>query len=418
MKYDVDYWFQKKQTLYENYKINSPSYTRLLEKLIIQFEKLLKDNNINGSVKGRVKSFEAFHKKLLIRCQKEKIKDPLKSITDIIGLRIVVPFLEDVDLVEKLLEKNYNVIEIEHKSQSLSIREFGYDSTHYLIEFRYTYLKPESKEAEENISAEIQLRTTLQDAWAEVEHELIYKANIDKVEDSIRRKLTAINATLSLADITFQEIRDFHNTKFKELQIKHKSLLDKVSTIPEKKGIRSFDEEMKKMAESPSQPESDNSFNIDTNSKVNNMFMEAINAHVDGDFKRAIDLYTQLLAISSNHYLYNHRGIVYIAISEYKKAIDDFTKAIELEPNDTRVYTNRGLAYRMIQKFDRALDDFNKSLELNPLWPDTLYGRALTYQELGDIKNALEDCEKAISLKPDFKQALRLKQFLLNVNLE
>lgn len=412
MKNGVNYWFENRQKLFDEYSDNKSTYNILLEKFITGFEKILNRNNINGSVKGRVKNFEALLKKLLVKCQKEDIDDPLRTITDIIGIRIVVPFLSDVDLVERILEKKYKVTEIERKSRALSIREFGYDSTHLLIETRYRNINSNESTPVRTIKIEIQLRTTLQDAWAEVEHELIYKTSVEKVEDAIRRKLLALNATLSLADITFQEIREYHNKKYDELQIKHKRLLDKVSTIPEKAGNK-ID---RSNGYNDLYPETDEQ-NLDTGSRVNNMFIEAINAHINNNFKRAIELYTRLLAISPNNHLYNHRGLVFIATSEYNRAIEDFTRAIELEPNDIRVYTNRGLAYRMTHRYKEALADFNKSLELNPLWPDTLYGRSLTYYDMGDVKRALEDCEKAVSLKPDFKQASRFKQFLLNVGL-
>ena len=72
------------------------------------------------------------------------------------------------------------------------------------------------------------LRTILQDAWAEVEHELIYKTSIDKVENTLRRKMIAINATLSLADLTFQEIRDYQKKRYREVQERHRKLMEKV----------------------------------------------------------------------------------------------------------------------------------------------------------------------------------------------
>jgi tetratricopeptide (TPR) repeat protein len=151
---------------------------------------------------------------------------------------------------------------------------------------------------------------------------------------------------------------------------------------------------------------------------LNELLIEAMNAHLENRLKDAVELYTQLILVSPNHYIYNHRGLVYFTLSEYDKAISDFTTAIQLEPRDTRVYTNRGLTYRMLKRYDDSLKDFNKSIHLNPLWPDTFYGRSLTYYDLGDIQHALEDCDRAIGLKPDFKQAVRFKQFILNQEMK
>jgi tetratricopeptide (TPR) repeat protein len=151
---------------------------------------------------------------------------------------------------------------------------------------------------------------------------------------------------------------------------------------------------------------------------VNDLFYEALNAHINNKLGKAIELYSLLIDVSPNHYLYNHRGLVYFSLSQYDKALTDFNMAIDIEPKDTRVYTNRGLTYRMLKETAKALDDFNKSLELNPLWSDTFYGRSLTHYDMGDVRSALEDCDKAIALKPDFKQAIRFKQFILNQDMK
>jgi len=268
---------------------------------------------------------------------------------------------------------------------------------------------------------EIQLRTILQDAWAEVEHELIYKTSIDKVEDTIRRKMIAVNATLSLGDTIFQEIREYQRKRYKDIQDRHKKLMDKVSTIPEKmeklKISTDILTDVKSNEEIREVPKKLQPLGISQSTDkhgLNDLMVEAMNAHLDNRLNDAIELYTQLILISPNHYIYNHRGLVHFTLSEYDKAINDFTTAIQMAPKDTRVYTNRGLTYRMLKRYDESLKDFNKSLELNPLWPDTFYGRSLTYYDLGDIQHALEDCDKAISIKPDFKQAVRFKQFILN----
>jgi tetratricopeptide (TPR) repeat protein len=155
-----------------------------------------------------------------------------------------------------------------------------------------------------------------------------------------------------------------------------------------------------------------------SSAEVNDLFYEALNAHINNNLDKAIELYSLLIAISPSHYLYNHRGLVRFSLSQYDKALNDFNVAIEIQPKDTRVYTNRGLTYRMLKEETKALDDFNKSLELNPLWADTFYGRSLTYYDMGDIRSALEDCDKAIALKPDFKQAVRFKQFILNQDMK
>jgi putative GTP pyrophosphokinase len=419
MEYGLNYWIDNKSKLLSQYDKLLKKNEKLLSLLTKKFEAILAGSGCNAQVKGRVKSFEALYRKLLTRCQNGIIDKPFDVITDIIGIRIVVPFLEDLENVEKLLKKHFMIEETEYKSRELSIREFGYDSIHIQIKLPDEIANKIRNSRDMKI--EIQLRTILQDAWAEVEHELIYKTSIDKVEDTIRRKMIAVNATLSLGDTIFQEIREYQRKRYRDIQDRHKKLMDKVSTIPEKMekmkvpiDIIANDKSNEAIREEPKKHQP-LSLNQSTDKHgLNDLLVEAMNAHLENRLADAIDLYTQLILVSPNHFIYNHRGLVYFTLSEYDKAINDFTTAIQMAPKDTRVYTNRGLTYRMLKKYDASLRDFNKSLELNPLWPDTFYGRSLTYYDLGDIKHALEDCDKAISIKPDFKQAVRFKQFILN----
>ncbi len=406
----LQYWIENKQVLLKDYDKRVSRYRKILKSLIDSFNTNLSCENRRIQLKGRVKTFDAFYRKLLLKAQDQIIDSPFESIKDLIGMRITVPFLEDMRDIENDIRENYNLLEVDYKHRELTVKEFGYDSTHFSIEM------PEDIAArfrlKETLTCEIQLRTILQDAWAEVEHELVYKTSMDNVEDTIRRKLTALNATLSLADITFQEIRDYQRKRYSHIQERHRQLLDKVSTLPEKMGNQY--RERKEIEPIPHTTKDE----LSEGDNLNDLFVAAMNAHISNDLERALEIYSHLLLISPNHYIYNHRGLVYFSLSLYEQALDDFTTAIEMEPRDTRVYTNRGLTYRMLKKFDLALGDFQRSLELNPLWTDTFYSRALTYYDMGDIRAAIEDCDHAIALKPDFKQAVRFKQFLLNKETE
>ena len=414
-KQPIDYWIQNKNLLQNEYNAREISFNRLLGVLIDDMESKTEGSAQNVMIKGRVKKFENFYRKLLEKSRKQSINSPFDDIFDILGLRIIVPFLEDIERVGSRISETCSIIETKHKSHDLSIHEFGYDSLHFIMQ-----IPKELRDIvniSDNLNCEVQIRTILQNAWAEVEHELVYKTSINKVEDTIRRKLIALNATLSLADINFQEIRDYQRRRIQDIEERHSKILDKVSTVPQKMGNRYFDNpgtsQTSQIQVYPTNIKKDLS-----SAEVNDLFYEALNAHINNNLDKAIELYSLLIAISPSHYLYNHRGLVHFSLSQYDKALNDFNVAIEIQPKDTRVYTNRGLTYRMLKEETKALDDFNKSLELNPLWADTFYGRSLTYYDMGDIRSALEDCDKAIALKPDFKQAVRFKQFILNQDMK
>ena len=395
-KHDMVYWINNKQSLLKDYEAYLPSLQKMLHLLLHDIENNLSCIHSDPIIKGRVKDFNAFYSKLLIRTNQFEETDPFSSITDLIGIRVIVPFLEELHLHEKRLVQNYDILEIDHKSKVLSIKEFGYDSIHLLISIP-DYILGDAP-LYKPVACEIQLRTILQDAWAEVEHELIYKTSLDNIEDAIRRKLIALNATLSLVDTTFQEIRNYQKKRHADIQEKHQILMKTISTTPTSEYTNAM-------------PDSDS---ILKETETNNIFINALNAHISGNLAKAHELYTCLLNTSPNHYLYNHRGLVNLSLCKYNDALEDFSTAIKMQPQDIRVYTNRGLAHRMLKDYDSALADFNESLKLNPICTDAFYGRSLTYYDMGDINLAIEDCDRAIAINENFVQATKFKQFLLS----
>jgi ppGpp synthetase/RelA/SpoT-type nucleotidyltranferase len=403
IKYDMPYWINNKQSLLKDYELYLPALQKVLHSFLHDMESNLSCIQSDPIIKGRIKDFNAFYSKLLIRANQSEEINPFSTITDLIGIRIIVPFLEELELCERKLAETYNTLEIDDKSKVLSVQEFGYDSIHLLVSMPEHLI--EDNLLYKPVVCEIQLRTILQDAWAEVEHELIYKTNLGNVENSIHRKLTALNATLSLADITFQEIRDYQKKRYIEIQEKHQILMRTISAISTTPTPEDSD--------SHSTPEPILDPNSDLKEiTVNDIFIEALNAHTSGDLSKARDLYTHLILISPNQHLYNHRGLVNLSLCRYNEALQDFSTAIEMNPRDIRVYTNRGLAYRMLKDYDSALANFNESLKLNPICTDAFYGRALTYYDMGNIKLALEDCDRAIAINDNFVQAMKFKQFL------
>ena len=393
------------------YDAQHPGLVTIRRSLERVLKDLLRAHRVRGTVKSRVKSFDVFYGKVLERARTTEITAPFVEVTDLVGLRVVTPFIEDIAHVADLIRGRLDVTEEEDKGQALSVAEFGYDSTHLLVAVPSSILK-KAGPVEIRV-AEIQLRTTLQDAWAEVEHELIYKANLgpeDRIDKQMRRKLVALNATLSLADTIFQELRDYQQHRYAQLHARHRKLMDRVSTIPEKpRRPMPLPEELKSFDALPPPPLSE--------SALNDVVVRALQAHLDADLEEAIRLYSQVLAIQPAAAIYTHRGAAWLALGEYVKAVADFTSALELAPQNISALTSRGLAKRMLGQPGEALMDLDESFALNPTWPDTLYGRALAHFDEGNVPAALEDCDRAIALKPQFRAVIRFKRFIQDSEL-
>lgn len=386
--------------LYDRYR---PQYEMAQAKISRKIRKQLFQHNINAILRIRVKTFDSFFNKVL-RFYNEGRRENL-SISDLIGVRIICSFIGDIEAVKQILLQNFNVIEIEQKGATHSFREFGYDSLHFLIklpEGMITHQIPYT-----NDTCEVQVRTKLQDAWAEVEHELIYKADYSVLNEYIKRKLAMLNASLTLSDMIFQEVRDYQRARTAKEEKRRNSILSAMESID---------------AVNPFSNDSQTPFSAETaavdlpNSTIDRLLFQALDAHSKQEFDRALKLYTQILEKSTdakvNSVIYNHRGMVYFVQADYQKAVQDFTRAIQLNPNNFRAYNNRGLAFRMMKQYERAFEDFESSLETDALQTDAYFGRSQLYFELCDYSKALEDCNKVLNINPDFKPAQRLQQLI------
>ena len=104
-------------------------------------------------------------------------------------------------------------------------------------------------------------------------------------------------------------------------------------------------------------------------------------------------------------FAYFYRGISYSSINEFDKAIIDYSKVIELEPQDApnvaSAYFNRGNAYRNQKNYEKALNDYGKFIELNPNNSTGYFNRGLVYNINKEYNKAITDFNKAIELEPN-----------------
>jgi tetratricopeptide (TPR) repeat protein len=98
---------------------------------------------------------------------------------------------------------------------------------------------------------------------------------------------------------------------------------------------------------------------------------------------------------------YENRGIAKYNLEDYKGAIEDYTRAIKLNPNRAGTYYNRGIAKYNLEDYKGAIEDNDKAIELNPSNAWTYNNRGNAKCGLGDYKEAIEDYTRAIELDPN-----------------
>ncbi len=393
------------------YAVIRPELEEQLLKIYRSLRGLLEEQGYTPTIKYRVKGFDNYFNKLL-KLYHERPQGSL-LINDLLGLRVICPFLEDLDIVGRLIADNFEVLELEHKAEQHSFREFGYDSLHMLI--RTEPLPRATRLPHSCDVCEIQLRTILQDAWAEVEHELVYKSDIPLPNDSIRRKLASLNASLTLSDLIFQEIRDYQKD-VRQRGLKRRQSVESylseaapidITQLPD---LKRDEEEL----EAPSREHL-------KSQTLEKLMFKALEAHSNNQFSRAISIYGSILHLKLDPVIrslvYNHRGMAWFALAENQKALEDFSKALRFNEENVRAWTNRGLVYRVEGKFDQSLEDYRRAIDITPQQFEGYWGRAQTCYEMQFYSRALNDCREVLSRQADFgpaqdlEKALRRKMF-------
>jgi putative GTP pyrophosphokinase len=155
-------------------------------------------------VRSRLKARDSFDAK--IRRSPGKYSD-LSAVTDLVGLRIITYFAADVDRVASILEEEFEIDRLRSvdKRARTDPTQFGYSSLHYIISLPERRTSLSEYRGWRGLLAEVQVRSLLQHAWAEIEHDLGYKA-VQDVPFDIRRRFARVAGLLELADEEFDAI--------------------------------------------------------------------------------------------------------------------------------------------------------------------------------------------------------------------
>lgn len=138
----------------------------------------------------------------------DKAYESLNQITDLAGLRITTYFAEDVDRIAEVIEREFIIDRIASvdKRKYDDPDRFGYSSLHYVVELTPSRTQLYEYSIYRGLKCEIQLRSILQHAWAEIEHDLGYKSAAG-VPKEIKRRFARVASLLELADEEFAYIR-------------------------------------------------------------------------------------------------------------------------------------------------------------------------------------------------------------------
>jgi len=131
-------------------------------------------------------------------------------------------------------------------------------------------------------------------------------------------------------------------------------------------------------------------------------------------FKEALADANELIRLKPNYRIgYDLRATCYYKLNEPAKAMADYDKCVEIKPDDHRSINNRGSLYmNSFQKYNEALNEFNKAISLNPQ-ASYILNRSICYYRMGNIQKAKEEAliasQRGAVIPDNYKSLLQLK---------
>lgn len=119
------------------------------------------------------------------------------------------------------------------------------------------------------------------------------------------------------------------------------------------------------------------------------------------EFSKIIDFYPSWYFLWGAYY---NRALNYEKLDNYELAVNDYTKSIELNPNESDTYYRRGwLLHNKFKKYKEAIFDYDNAIKLNPIdTPSYLfYWRGKAKWGVNDFFSAIEDHKKVIKFEPN-----------------
>ncbi|MDB5044808.1 MAG: pyrophosphokinae [Deinococcus sp.] len=204
------------------YREALPDYEALRDAAVAHTTRLLTAAGLNiHHITGRVKRAGSLEDKLR---RKAGRYESLDDVTDLVAVRVITYFESDVGVVSRLIEKHHEV-DWNHsidKSKMHDPDRFGYMGVHYVVRVPEGGLQGGGLEVSGRLAGarfEVQIRSILQHAWAEIEHDLGYK-NRDAVPREVRRRFYRLAGLLEMADEEFMAL--------------HRMTRDYAATLPER----------------------------------------------------------------------------------------------------------------------------------------------------------------------------------------
>jgi ppGpp synthetase/RelA/SpoT-type nucleotidyltranferase len=192
------------KTVWEaEYRERKATFERLASEIEFALESVIESENIKAhSITKRVKSAKSIAEK----AERKEFDDPLGQLEDIVGVRVVTLFLSDLPRLDELIRKSFTIYASDDKVTGNDPASFGYMSVHYVASLHDKHSGPRYDDLK-GVRFEIQTRTIVMDAWANISHYLDYKGT-SSIPEGLRKDFFALSGLFYVADQHFEIFTD------------------------------------------------------------------------------------------------------------------------------------------------------------------------------------------------------------------
>lgn len=190
----------------EDYRDKWSTFVKMKEVIVNALRKTLAESGICvTAIEGRIKTEASLAGKLELKGQKYAFLD---DITDIVGVRVITFYTDDVDKISAFAETMFGIDwdNSVDKRKMHQLDSFGYSSLHYICRLPESLYSDPQNPWVNDFRFELQLRTTLQHMWANMYHDIGYKSGFEVPKEHLRN-LNRLAGMLELADDEFSRIR-------------------------------------------------------------------------------------------------------------------------------------------------------------------------------------------------------------------
>jgi ppGpp synthetase/RelA/SpoT-type nucleotidyltranferase len=183
------------------------TYIRIINALIKRFD-IGEVTKVEGRIKDKEECIKKFQRKYQNQLEAAEHPYEIKDfISDLIGIRVVCLYEDQIPLISELLQKHFRILDVTDKISSLESTEdsFGYKGLHMDLSLTKDKANMPRYEPYRDFPFEVQIRSLIQDAWSVLDHKIKYKKSIP---NDLKRRINVLSALFELADREFKEIRN------------------------------------------------------------------------------------------------------------------------------------------------------------------------------------------------------------------